>query len=700
MAQPASALSLPSTQDGFSPIIMPRYTELCLDERRRGLNLAGAPLGSYGVTCRASELGDAGRALAIYPEFMLDGNIFSGEGESEAEKNKAIKNYSIQILNLVEQISKDFYLEQAEIDGRKVKDEELKAWVRAVFAVAQQEAFFTHYQLRRGVGSKVERLNAMSGDLIRGGGQTKVGSKGMFQILLRHHLHRTEADFFDLVQNINYGVSYAYQQWARVAGMDSNPVNFSSCQSLIRTENGINFKNAARAMYSMYNAGPSSPCRWANKNHRFSSHDEGYLMHYEEQPWTFWVSDKERHAHLTEGVGPTGRKELRFEFSFDLTCARQGFDFCMRPQEASSDFNERLESYSYGRLLRVERPEIVNTSFEENFCVYNSESSEFLCTTDQRNIPCLRGIGKFSHLAEAQRAFVAGRNLPSARSYYLLHRLSLDKSSRISMNFSDDKNRICRQNAEGVFVAGDFIQTKRTMNFRSEPNDLSNRIGRVESGSAFQVLDFVIQPSYGFSRWYRVAHETSEGQWKEGYIYGGNDADWTDWVAPVDSEASNVSHLKVIPQKGSMLKANRDLPVYASLVDLDKKENRQSLGRAGYLPEGFVFEVKDIYLVGENDELLVEVEFSKKENMNDSSIISFFSQGQASHQGVSSLFYVLKREEPSFEEKNPEKFIPHNIPTLSPVVRRGYVPVGFIGTSGGSVVESILSNVEVHRGEK
>ncbi len=143
---------------------------------------------------------------------------------------------------------------------------EMNNWIEAVFAMANQESYWSHYRI-----SSSKRLQMMRGDYGHG--------HGLFQVDDRWHFNAvTDGRAANIVMNGIYSLEEYYAAWAR-----------SATAWCIDSE--TDYYNRSRAAYSAYNGGPSKICRWTNPNDKWARNDKGYKQKLDGKGWRKYITD-------------------------------------------------------------------------------------------------------------------------------------------------------------------------------------------------------------------------------------------------------------------------------------------------------------------------------------------------------------------------------------------------------------------------
>lgn len=156
-----------------------------------------------------------------------------------------------------------YYLKQRKPN---VTTAEQAAWQRAVYAVAAQETWWTHY--RNGTDNRAKMVR---GDFGHG--------HGMMQIDDRWHFAEIQqGKGWQLTQNITYAFELYFSAWERAAT--------ASCVG-----GATNWRNRARSAYSQYNGGASKQCRFSNSADKWAKNDVNFADKYDKQAWNALISD-------------------------------------------------------------------------------------------------------------------------------------------------------------------------------------------------------------------------------------------------------------------------------------------------------------------------------------------------------------------------------------------------------------------------
>jgi hypothetical protein len=166
---------------------------------------------------------------------------------------------------------------------------ELDGWLHALFTLAHQESFWTHY---RSGTDKVLRF--MRGDSLHGYGLMQVDDRS-------HSKAINQGQGVDLADNLLLGLDIFYANWVRSAT--------ASCVS-----SPSDYHSRARAAWAAYNGGQGSICRWTNSNSQWAANDKGFEAKFSGQRWLPYVSNPNASSPL------------------DVRCLAEGSRPCAAPQ--------------------------------------------------------------------------------------------------------------------------------------------------------------------------------------------------------------------------------------------------------------------------------------------------------------------------------------------------------------------------------
>lgn len=635
-----SAPECQSSANTFTGLHRPYVNRGCDDLSQALKNVWG--LGTIGQTCRASSLGNSLLANLYYSDFMVKGsemtmnanNVLDDQGKSYITK------YGINIANLIDQMAYEFLksrevLEKSARDNKPISDEEMRAWVLFVKIIGFQESMFTHYQLDdRLPGDEVDQLKILVGDQAFGKtdslGRPIFHSKGMFQILSSLQSEISKENF-DLILNINNGMKHVYNHWNRLIGIAPMSRSlagiFSQCRARIYNKNkSINYDNVIRAAYGMYNGGDGAICRFHKSEKRRSELEKNGLICKPNKitpqckaaqmcrmyacPWVVdsrianFIKNRpwEERLKLTDLERSIQFKTVngRFEFPFDLNCMKEEGRFCLKKNHAEENLAHFLTGNLSNRLFTFDNQAVQAGKIENSYCVYDKKQQNFVCTSQQSLVPCLRNIQNFP----MEKIM---KNKAVQRAYFSVYELP-ESALKTPPLFVEDPKVLCKGSIDGVFTPGQMIELKQDSVVFKDKNSKSKRIGRALKGKIVQVLDFDLSVSKSLDRWYKIPTEDKNGKYIEGYIYGGNDLSWANSIQISSTETGNIDNSpyrenQIIPDVGQTVKFERSLKTFSVLP---KGSDILEPGQGPVL-EGELAKVLGIHIVGAAQEIYLKL---------------------------------------------------------------------------------------------
>lgn len=428
-----------------------------------------------------------------------------------------------------------------------------------------------------------------------------------------------------------------------------------SCSSLVEPVEGkFNYLPLLRAAYGMYNGGDLKICRFVKSDELYAQYrrenplcdiDKAYVsvkgraakeikkecedkQKCKKDSACTWVNDIrfERNARLLMWQNQIGRsdedrmrdknKEGHFEFRFDLNCMRKDGRFCLRAESEKSkrrqtqDFLEALDgdkSRADKRLFTMDLDvtEAGHLNQEKNFCVYDKTISNFICTTQEKWVPCLRNKQDFP-----LKKIMSDKGV--AEAYYTLYQLPFDDKAMPPV-ISDDPNLLCSGSADGVFTIGQYITVRQNLKIRKTKEFGGQVLGVLSKGESVQILDFDVFPGKGLERWYKVSITVStpdkKGRIVEGFIYGGDDYNWSSYMQEALPQTIEKSKA-ILPRVGDSISiVNDQIP----LPQEDDKKSGLTLLETLYskvdrlTPNDRDLKVLDIQINGPDQKLILKV---------------------------------------------------------------------------------------------
>ncbi|OFZ13980.1 MAG: hypothetical protein A2Z20_10120 [Bdellovibrionales bacterium RBG_16_40_8] len=558
-------------------------------------------------------------------------------------------------------------LESKERKSQPISKEELQSWMLFIKLIAYQESIFTHYQLDSTEGDENVRLRVMVGDqlfarkcldqkykgeegeeiekttckvkskptkVLDTKGRPIYRSKGMFQIMssLDSELSRRN---FDLVKNIENGMNHVYNHWARI--LEIAPIEgslkrvYSRCHRLVHTKKGIDYSAAIRSAYGMYNGGDYSICRFADsdaRNTKYEAENSGcgvdkiaFKNTRQKSLCTSrqmcgvnacpWVNDTrlkrivkskpwESRTRINDEARRTKYKNNNeeFEFSFDLKCMREGGRFCLKAKDPKTTLDQLLTDKLDNKLFTMDMTAVEKGRLEKSFCVYDKNINNFVCTTQEKMVPCLRNRQEFP--LELIR-----KNKSVAKAYYTIYELPADEKT-FKPIIIDNPQELCSGSIDGVFMPGQFVETKQELSLFKDKNLKSRNLGHIESDNVVQILDFDMNVETGLDRWYKVSILNKKNQSVEGFIYGGDDYDWQNYLQESAPPQTDISR-KILPQTSDIVIVQKEYSLFEKIPDEQISIMFKNNIITPVAP-GEKFKVLDVQIVGTDQIIYLHVE--------------------------------------------------------------------------------------------
>lgn len=251
--------------------------------------------------------------------------IFS---DNEAKKAESTK-YMTALYPVIRDIS-NYYLKSRKGNASQT---ELKAWQHAIFTVAHQESFWSHYRI-----ATDNKLKMMRGDSGHGHGLMQIDDRWHFVAI-------NDGKGWNVITNLLYAMDEYFGGWQKAA--DANCLSSAS-----------QWRNRARAAYSYYNGGPSKVCRWSNESDKWARNDKNYADKYDNKAWESYVTDLD---------APT---------TIDVVCLAEKNESCSNDTNPGANWDDNL-------LILA----------DDSACIWRD--SALHCVAEQRDALCLQLIGDF-----------------------------------------------------------------------------------------------------------------------------------------------------------------------------------------------------------------------------------------------------------------------------------------------------------------
>jgi hypothetical protein len=150
---------------------------------------------------------------------------------------------------------------------------EVAGFQAALFALAHQESYWTHY--RNGADGIVR---SMRGDAGHGHGIMQIDDNA-------HFADVSEGKGVDFAENVVLGLSELYADWVRAGN-----------QACVGSP--TNYYTRARAAWAAYNGGPGSVCRFANASSPWAAHDREFQTKLDAKEWQKYVANPKAISRL------------------------------------------------------------------------------------------------------------------------------------------------------------------------------------------------------------------------------------------------------------------------------------------------------------------------------------------------------------------------------------------------------------------
>jgi len=281
---------------------------------------------NFGRVPSACDVAPWGSPVYVSDNFSLI--IFEDDAVAKGGSISSERLRYMQELFAMLRDSSSYYINQRK---PTVSQAELDAWQRAIFALAHQETFWTHY--RHGIDTNIKMVR---GDFGHGHGIVQIDDRW-------HFTQIEEGKGWQIFENIIYGMELYYSAWESAAT--------ASCVS-----GATDWRSRARSAYSVYNGGASKICRWTDPNDIWAQNDIGFRDKYDAQIWLNYIAD------------------LDHQTTIDVACFMQSNVNC-----AAIDPNDPNNPANWSGVQ-------INLSSGEA-CVYNA--GQFECVNDQQDFMCL-----------------------------------------------------------------------------------------------------------------------------------------------------------------------------------------------------------------------------------------------------------------------------------------------------------------------
>lgn len=281
--------------------------------------------GDASYSCNASSFGDD---AFLYKNFSP--LIYNHKAAASSERPRYM-----QELNAVIRDAATLYIKRRK---PAVTDDEVKWWILAIQAVANQETRWTHYRL----ASTDSRLKMMRGDLGHGHGLLQIDDRW-------HYADILSGKAWSVMTNLTFGMDIYYEAWQKAANQSciGSPTNYSL---------------RLRAAWSAFNGGLGSICRFSKTGDSNYFRDVQFNDGYKKQGWTAYIAN------------PSAKPNI------NVPCLMEKNDGCAAP--------------TVPPVTPSPRANILYRNPSGSLCVF--ASNKFSCVKEDRDLICLRALSSFT----------------------------------------------------------------------------------------------------------------------------------------------------------------------------------------------------------------------------------------------------------------------------------------------------------------
>lgn len=224
--------------------------------------------GVYTEACDVDQFGDRDILKKTYSPLVITNKPGTAQ----------VKAYMTEMYSVVRDVTA-YYIKKRKPN---VTNEELKAFQEAIFALAHQESFWSHYR-----DTTTSNLKIIRGDSGHG--------HGLMQVDDRHHtVGINKGVGVNLGTHFAYALDIYYEAWQNAPS-----------KSCVGSANA--WLKRTRAAYGAYNGGSGSYCRFTNPNHTWARNDKGFLDKFNKKQWLNFVSSTTKPAPINIGCLSEGQ---------------------------------------------------------------------------------------------------------------------------------------------------------------------------------------------------------------------------------------------------------------------------------------------------------------------------------------------------------------------------------------------------------
>ena len=306
--------------------------------------------GRIPYACDISPFGTETHVTNNYAPVVFDDNA--------ASRNTERDRYMQELYAFIRDAA-DYYLLTRKPDA---SSDERSAWQHAIYSIAHQESFWSHYR-----DASDGRMKMIRGDSGHGHGMMQIDDRWHFTAI------DEEGKGFKLIENMIYAQDIYYAEWQRAPDQ--------WC-----LDSATNWRDRSRSAYSAYNGGPIKICRWTDPNDTWAQNDENFAQKYDNHSWDWYIADSN---HVS---------------SIHVSCLAEGGSNCNQPDFSAWD----------GRLLKIDNSDA---------CIYSG--NKLHCLDDDRNAVCLTHIADFdlALITELTSADIVGISRSDYNQHQICHDL-------------------------------------------------------------------------------------------------------------------------------------------------------------------------------------------------------------------------------------------------------------------------------------
>jgi hypothetical protein len=456
--------------------------------------------------CDVSPFVDPQFIISELPVLVFDDNV---------ARTPERQRYMQELYPVVREVARRYLLRRRP----KAPLAEQRAWERAIFTVAHQESFWSHYRV-----AKDKRVKMMRGDYGHGHGMMQVDDRWHFVAI-------SNGKGALLFENLLYAMDEFFSGWERAPR--------ASC-----VQSSSDYKGITRSAYSAYNGGASKICRWTNPKDNWARNDINFLEKWNGLSWEGYVDD------------------LKRDPAVDVGCHMEGQESCgASPQPGDRWLENVLYKLSASRYCHYQNYSLkCVTQYRDIFCLdiapevleLGTVAGDVLYKSDPLSVKILDRhelcAQKVLGLFTVGQSIVIGKNLnlrktPAGEQVVVLASGTKAQIIDFEVKVGEDQKRYYRlknQNHDGYVYAGNQFDFNtwadesptaalyRTIAQKEDSIQIANshginlrdqvggaRLATIPKGDWVQVEEVVVR-SDNNSVYYRVRYGGSSG-----FIYGG-----------------------------------------------------------------------------------------------------------------------------------------------------------------------------------